>query len=168
VVGGSSTSPEVVQWTADFFTLAGKSVIKMEREVPGFVANRLQSALFQECVHLVAEGVVGMDDLDDVVMNSIGLRWAAGGPFLTFHLGGGAGGLPHFLAHLGPGTEWMWKQGLGHPSLDEATMQVLLAEVERAYGDRSIDELSARRDRLQVAILNALADDGTTRSPTGD
>jgi ketoreductase RED1 len=135
--------------------------------VPGFVANRLQSALFRECVHLVAEGDVGMDDLDGVVTSSIGLRWAAGGPFLTFDLGGGQGGLPHFLTHLGPGTEWMWKRGLGHPSLDEETVQVLLDELERAYGDRSIDDLAARRDRLQVAILNALAAHGGEPASAG-
>jgi ketoreductase RED1 len=168
VVPGEQTDPAVVDEAVAFYAALGKRPLVLRKEVPGFVANRLQSALFQECVYLVAEGVVGMDDIDDVVTSSIGLRWAAGGPFLTFHLGGGAGGLPHFLTHLGPGTQWMWKNGLGHPSLDDETVQVLLAEVERAYGDHTIGELADRRDRLQVAILNALAAARTSGAPTGD
>jgi ketoreductase RED1 len=161
VVPGESTAPAVVDEAVAFYAALGKRPLVLRKEVPGFVANRLQSALFQECVHLVADGVVGMDDLDDVVTSSIGLRWAAGGPFLTFHLGGGQGGLPHFLTHLGPGTEWMWKNALGHPSLDEDTVKILVTELERSYGDRSIEELARRRDELQVAILHALsANDG--------
>ena len=156
VVPGEQTNAAVVDEAVEFYTALGKRPLVLRKEVPGFVANRLQSALFQECVHLVAEGVVGMDDLDDVVTSSIGLRWAAAGPFLTFHLGGGQGGLAHFLGHLGPGMEWMWKNVLGHPTLDDETVHLLVAELERAYGDRSIDDLAARRDHLQVAILHAL------------
>ena len=156
VVPGAQTDASVVDEAVAFYTALGKRPLVLRKEVPGFVANRLQSALFQECVYLVAEGVVGMDDLDDVVTSSIGLRWAAGGPFLTFHLGGGQGGLPHFLTHLGPGTEWMWKKGLGHPTLDEPTVQLLVAELQRSYGDRSIEELARCRDEMQVAILRAL------------
>nr|WP_259455865.1 3-hydroxyacyl-CoA dehydrogenase family protein [Bacillus sp. PK3_68] len=69
----------------------------LKKEIPGFVANRLQSALFREAIHLVLEEVVSMKDLDRIVTNSIGLRWAVGGPFLTFHLGGGKGDSRHFL-----------------------------------------------------------------------
>jgi len=157
VVPGEQTDPAVVEEAVAFYRALGKSPLVLRKEVPGFVANRLQSALFQECVHLVAEGVVSMADLDAVVTSSIGLRWAAAGPFLTFHLGGGKGGLPHFLEHLGPGMESMWGV-LGHPHFDEATVKLLTDEVERAYGDRSLDDLERRRDTMQLAILHALAD----------
>jgi ketoreductase RED1 len=167
VVPGESTSPAVVDEAVAFYRALGKRPLVLRKEVPGFVANRLQAALFQECVHLVADGVVAMDELDDVVTNSIGLRWAAGGPFLTFHLGGGRGGLTHFLTHLGPGMEWMWNNALGHPSFDDHTVQLLIDEVERAYGDRSLEELAARRDQLQIAILRALSTDDGSTAPTG-
>jgi len=161
VVPGEQTDPAVVDEAVAFYRALGKRPLVLRKEVPGFVANRLQSALFQECVHLVAEGVVTMADLDAVVTSSIGLRWAAAGPFLTFHLGGGQGGLPHFLAHLGPGMEGMWGV-LGHPHLDEPTVNLLNEEVGRAYGDVPADELERRRDRMQLAILHALADNATS------
>lgn len=156
VVPGEQTDQSTVDEVVAFYRALGKQPLVLRKEVPGFVANRLQAALFQECVHLVAEGVVAMDDLDAVVTNSIGLRWAAAGPFLTFHLGGGSGGLSHFLTHLGPGMEGMWERALGHPKLDQATVQTLLDEVEAAYGSQSIDELARRRDEAQVAIMRTL------------
>ena len=155
VVPGEHTRREVVEEAVAFYTALGKRPLVLRQEIPGFVANRLQSALFQECVHLVAEGVVDMADLDDIVTGSIGLRWAAAGPFLSFHLGGGPGGLPHFLEHLGPGMERMWS-ALGHPTLDEGTVALLDDQVRRAYGEHSIEELERRRDARQVAVLRAL------------
>lgn len=157
VVPGDRTDPAAVEEAVAFYAALGKRPLVLRKEVPGFVANRLQSALFQECVHLVAEGVVSMEDLDAVVTSSIGLRWAAAGPFLTFHLGGGHGGLPYFLKHLGPGMEGMWKI-LGHPSFDEETVGLLVDEVRRAYGDVAPEELERRRDRAQLAVIHALAE----------
>ena len=158
VVPGEQTTQEAIDEAVAFYEALGKVPLVLRKEVPGFVANRLQSALFQECVHLVAEGVVGMDDLDSVVTESIGLRWAAAGPFLTFHLGGGSGGLEHFVEHLGPGMQLMWEKALGHPAFDDETTATLLDELERAYGDSTIDQLARRRDEQQVAIMRARRD----------
>jgi len=157
IVPGEQTAAQCVDEAVAFYTALGKRPLVLHKEIPGFVANRLQAAMFQECVHLVASGVVGMDELDEVVTSSLGPRWAAGGPFVSFHLGGGTGGFEHFLTHLGPGMEYIWKNRLGHPSFDEETTTYLIEDLHRAYGDRTIDELAAERDRLQVAILNALA-----------
>lgn len=155
VVPGPATAPELVDEAVAFYEAVGKRPLVLKKEVPGFVANRLASALFRESVHLVSEGVVSMADLDEIVTESIGLRWAVAGPFLTYHLGGGRGGLPHFLEHLGPPTEAMW-QNLGDPRLDEATVQLLKDEVDRAYGQWSLAELERRRDAMQLALLEAL------------
>lgn len=157
IVPGEHTAPDVVDEAVAFYDALGKRPLVLHKEIPGFVANRLQAAIFQECVHLVSSGVVGMDELDDVVTSSLGPRWAAGGPFVSFHLGGGAGGFEHFMTHLGPGMEYMWKNRLGHPSFDEETTAYLIDDLHRAYGDRTIDALAAERDRLQVAVLDALA-----------
>lgn len=167
VVPGEQTDPSVVEEAVAFYAALGKRPLVLRKEVPGFVANRLQSALFQECVHLVAEGVVSMADLDAIVTSSIGLRWAAAGPFLTFHLGGGQGGLPHFLEHLGPGMQGMWGV-LGHPRLDEPTVELLITEVQQAYGHVSLADLERRRDRMQVAVLHALNDrEASSAEPPG-
>src|SRR5215207_2386395 len=139
VVPGEQTDPAATAEAVAFYQALGKRPLVLRKEMPGFVANRLQSALFQECVYLVAEGVVSMGDLDAIVTSSIGLRWAAAGPFLTFHLGGGEGGFAHFLEHLGPGMEGMWGI-LGHPHFDPPTVELLNRELDVAYGSVSLDE----------------------------
>jgi ketoreductase RED1 len=154
VVPGQRTDPQAVEDAVALYRALGKQPVVLRREIAGFVANRLQSALFRECVSLLAQGVVAMEDLDAIVMNSIGLRWAAAGPFLSFHLGGGPGGLAHFLTHLGPGLQRRW-ESLGDPRLDDATVGLLTREVDQAYGATSIEELERQRDDMQIAILGA-------------
>ncbi|MGW4527623.1 3-hydroxyacyl-CoA dehydrogenase family protein [Amycolatopsis sp. NPDC004378] len=153
VVPGEKTSPEAVERAVEFYRGLGKKPIVLAKEVPGFVANRLQAAIFRECVHLVAEGVVTEQQLDEVVTSSLGQRWAVSGPFLSFHLGGGPGGLPHFLEHLGPGLRKRWGQ-LGTPDLDEATVE-LLSEQASDFGG-TIAELAEARDTAQIALMKAL------------
>jgi ketoreductase RED1 len=161
VVPAPETRNELVDEAVAFYRALGKRPLVVRKEVPGFVANRLQSALFRECVHLVADGVVDIADLDQIVTASLGLRWATGGPFLSFHLGGGPGGLPHFLRHLGPGMESMWGI-LGDPRLDQDTVDLLERQIASAYGDSSIESLERRRDRQQVSVLQALS---SSRAP---
>ncbi|TDD57986.1 hydroxylacyl-CoA dehydrogenase [Kribbella antibiotica] len=153
VVPGRQTAPEAVAAAVDFYRSLGKKPIVLAKEVPGFVANRLQAAIFRECVHLVAEGVVTEQQLDEVVTSSLGQRWAVSGPFLSFHLGGGPGGLPHFLEHLGPGLQKRWGQ-LGTPDLDAAT-NALLSEQAANFGG-TIAELAEARDKAQIALMKAL------------
>jgi ketoreductase RED1 len=153
VVPGRQTSAEAVQGAVDFYTSLGKKPIVLAKEVPGFVANRLQAAIFRECVHLVAEGVVTEQQLDEVVTSSLGQRWAVSGPFLSFHLGGGPGGLPHFLEHLGPGLQKRWGQ-LGTPNLDEPTNALLSKQADDFGG--TVAELANKRDTAQIALMKAL------------
>lgn len=155
VVPGERTSKEAIQETIAFYSALGKSPILIEKEMPGFVANRLQAALMKESVYLVSTGVVTMENLDQIVSNSIGLRWAAAGPFKTFTLGGGPGGLPHFLEHLGPGMENLWKL-LGEPHFDKPTVDLLLGQVNNGYGKIPYEELVKERDEQQLAIMKAL------------
>ncbi|MFF0713366.1 3-hydroxyacyl-CoA dehydrogenase family protein [Streptomyces bauhiniae] len=157
IVPGERTSPETVERARALYTALGKKPQVLRKEIPGFVANRLQSALFREAVHLVAEGVVTEAELDAVVTDSIGMRWAVAGPFRTFHLGGGPGGLPHFLAHLGTAMEAGWP-ALGRPALDEPTMALLARQAEEAFGAEPVAELAARRDRAQLALMTALGE----------
>ena len=119
------------------------------------MANRLQAALFRECVYLVAIGVVTMEGLDKIVESSIGLRWAAAGPFKTFTLNGGTGGFPHFLQHLGGGLEGLWKV-LGDAHFDKPTTDLLLAQDANGYGKIPYAELAKARDEEQLAIMNTM------------
>jgi len=154
VVGGNLTSLEAVARTMDFYRALGKHPILLTREVPGHVANRLQAAVWREAIHLVAEGVVSVADLDTAMTQGPGLRWALNGPHQTFHLGGGAGGLAHFMAHiLGPMKTW-WDD-LGAPEVDEALQARLRAGVQAQAGGKSVAELAAVRDDALIRIMLA-------------
>ncbi|MET9350561.1 3-hydroxyacyl-CoA dehydrogenase NAD-binding domain-containing protein [Streptomyces termitum] len=164
VVAGERTDPAAVDDAVAFYRGLGKTPVVLRRTVPGFVANRLQSALLRESVHLVREGVVTVAELDGIVTASIGPRWAAVGPFRAFHLGGGPGGLRHWFRHLGVGLERGWA-GLGSPPVDEATVGTVIAQADEAFGDRSYEELAADRDAVQNAVIAAVA---RTRAGTPD
>ncbi|MFJ5220635.1 3-hydroxyacyl-CoA dehydrogenase NAD-binding domain-containing protein [Streptomyces sp. NPDC088354] len=154
VVPGKETDPGTVRRAVAFYTALGKRPQVLRKEFPGFVANRLQAALFREAVHLVVQGVVTERELDEIVTASIGLRWAVAGPFRSFHLGGGPGGLPAFLQHLGPGLEAAWR-GLRTPVLDERTVELLSAQADFGAG---IGELETARDQAQIKVMRALGE----------
>ncbi|GAA5075256.1 3-hydroxyacyl-CoA dehydrogenase NAD-binding domain-containing protein [Streptomyces similanensis] len=156
VVAGGRTSPDAVREAVEFFESVGRVPVVLRKPVLAFAANRLQSALLRESVHLVREGVVSLEELDRVVTHSIGLRWATVGPFLAFHLGGGHGGLRKWLGTLGSGLERGWEE-LGRPAMDEATVTSLIEQAEAAYGTRSYEEWVRVRDARQTAILRSLA-----------
>ncbi|HYN15757.1 MAG TPA: 3-hydroxyacyl-CoA dehydrogenase NAD-binding domain-containing protein [Terriglobales bacterium] len=155
VVPGERTDPAAVADAVAFYKALGKTPLVLRKEVPGFVINRLQAAFFRECVHLVREGVVTVEELDMIVTNSMGIRWAAAGPFLSFHAGGGPGGLQHFLEHIGPAFERLWKV-LGEPKFDPPMVGLLSAQAKRAFGKISYEDLQRARDRKQLAIMQAL------------
>ena len=152
VVGGQKTSAQAIVATMDFYRALGKHPIHIRKEVRGHVANRLQAALWREAIHLVAEGVVSVADADAAIAFGPGLRWALMGPHLTFHLGGGEGGVTHFMAHLaGPMQNWM--DDLGATQLTEPVRQLIIDGVAAEAGTRSIGDLQRWRDRKLIEIL---------------
>lgn len=155
VVGGASTSPETVAWTSDFYRYAGKSVITMDREVPGFIANRLQEALWREALHMVNAGEATVEQIDLSITDGPGLRWPIHGPMLTFHLAGGQGGMAHMLDHFGPSLQSPWTR-LVAAELTPELRDAVVTGCEREADGRSIDDLVAERDRGVIAILRAL------------
>ena len=155
VVGGTRTSPDVVAWTSDFFRHAGKSIITMDREVPGFIANRLQEALWREALHMVAAGEATVEQIDLAITDGPGLRWPVQGPMLTFHLAGGQGGMAHMLDHFGPSLLSPWTR-LQAPELTDQLRDAVVEGCEREAEHRSIDALVAERDKGVIAVLRAL------------
>lgn len=155
VVGGEATSSDVVEWTSAFFKHAGKSVITMDREVPGFIANRLQEALWREALHMVAAGEATVEQIDLSITDGPGLRWPIHGPMLTFHLAGGQGGMAHMLDHFGPSLLSPWTR-LVAAELTPELRDAVVEGCEREADGRSIDDLVAERDRGVIAVLRAL------------
>ena len=161
VVGGRRTAPETIQNAMVFYASIGKKPIHLKKELPGHVANRLQSALYREVVYLIGQGVLDVADADDAVSWGPGLRWGVMGPNLLWHLGGGQGGIQHFMDHLMPRMAAGWP-GLGNPELTpELAQQIIKGVLEEADG-RSIEELAAERDEMLFGLLAVRGDYGST------
>ncbi|WKK19243.1 3-hydroxyacyl-CoA dehydrogenase NAD-binding domain-containing protein [Achromobacter insolitus] len=155
VVGGEQTSADTIDRCIAFYRNLGKYPIRLNKEVPGHIANRLQAALWREAIHLAAENVASVADIDAAVSQGPGLRWALFGPHMTFNLGGGAGGLANFMDHLlGPVQTW-WDD-LGAPDVTPELQQRLIAGVNAEAGTRSIADLVQARDAQLTALLKTL------------
>jgi len=152
IVGGARTSEDTIQRATEFYTAMGKKTVRLHKEVPGHVANRLQAALSREVYYLVDEGVISVADVDAAVCWGPGLRWGIMGQVLLNHLGGGQGGIEHFFRQFtGPLTAW-WKV-LGSPVLTPALQQKLIDGVHAEVGARSVDDLAAQRDEILLGLL---------------
>ncbi len=157
LVPGKRTAPDTLQRARVFYESLGKRVVVLRKEIPGFVANRIQAAVIRESVSLVRQGVVSAEDLDVAVTQSLGLRWAVGGPFLSAHLGGGPGGIQGFFRQFAGGLQLLWLHMRLRPVLlTRGAREALADEVLHSYGRDSIEVLSARRDAQQNAVLRAL------------
>src|SRR6185312_3694401 len=138
IVGGAKTSEATIELAAEFYTQLGKQAVRLRKEVPGHVANRLQAALAREVYYLVSEGVVSAADVDTALCWGPGLRWGIMGNMMLNHLGGGQGGIEHFFQQFaGPMTAW-WKV-LGQPVLTPEVQKKLIDSVHAEVGSRSIE-----------------------------
>ena len=156
IVGGAKTSEATIERAAEFYTGLGKQAVRLRKEVPGHVANRLQAALAREVYYLVAEGVVSAADVDTALCWGPGLRWGIMGNMMLNHLGGGPGGIEHFFQQFtGPMTAW-WKV-LGQPVLTPEVQKKLIDSVHAEVGSRSIAELEAQRDEVLLGLLELRA-----------
>jgi 3-hydroxyacyl-CoA dehydrogenase len=152
IVGGAKTSEETIHRVAEFYNSIGRRTVRVRKEMPGHVANRLQAALSREVYHLVAEGVVSAADADAALCWGPGLRWGLMGSMLLNHLGGGEGGIEHFFEQFTrPMTAW-WKT-LGNPVLTPEVQKKLIDSVHTEVGSRSIDSLAAERDEMLLGLL---------------
>ena len=152
VVGGARTDPAAVDWLVRFYASTGKRPLRLSRELPGFVANRLQEAMWREALHMVAAGEATVEEIDASIAFGPGLRWALMGPCLTFHLAGGAGGMAHMLDHFGAALEEPWTRLQAPPLTQELRDRMIEGCLQEADG-RSIAELERTRDEFLADLL---------------
>jgi carnitine 3-dehydrogenase len=155
IVKGQQTDPNAVQWLVEFYTLAGKSPLVLRKEIPGFIATRLQEAIWREALHMVANDEATVEEIDQAITNGPGPRWAIMGPCLTFHNGGGEGGMAYNLEQFGPALKLPWTR-LEAPELTQELRDKMVDGCIREAGDRDYTALSRERDRGLVAISKAL------------
>lgn len=154
LVGGRATEPDAIDRAEAFYQGLGKVTIRVKREVPGHVVNRMQAALYREAINLVLAGVADLQDVDRGIAYGPGLRWAIMGPHATHHLAGGTGGLRHLLEHIGPGLQ-RWMDDLQDLRITPEVIERLVAAYE-ASGPPPIARLEAERDALLLALLETL------------
>ena len=152
VVGGTQTAPETVQGAMAFYASTGKKPVHLRKELPGHVANRLQAALYREVTYLIGQGVLDVAAADDAVSWGPGLRWGVMGPSLLWHLGGGQGGIQHFMDTLMGPLAAMWPS-LGNPEATPELKQEIVNGVLAEAGGHSIGELAAERDTMLLGLL---------------
>ena len=152
VVGGTHTAPETIQDAMAFYASIGKKPVHLRKELPGHVANRLQAALYREVAYLIDQGVLDVAAADDAVSWGPGLRWGVMGPNLLWHLGGGQGGIQHFMDTLMDPLAAMWPV-LGNPEATPELKQKIIDGVIAETGGHSVDELAAERDAMLLGLL---------------
>jgi carnitine 3-dehydrogenase len=156
VVGGAKTSEDAIRRAMAFYASIGKKAIRLNKELPGHAANRLQSALYREVLYLIEQGVLSVEDADAAVSYGPGPRWGVMGPSLQWHLGGGQGGIKHFIEHLLPPMVQMWKV-LGTPTVTPELQRTLAEGVMREAAGRSVDQLAEGENETIVELLRLRA-----------
>lgn len=156
IVGGNKTSEATIERASAFYRRLGKRPVRLHKEVPGHVANRLAAALYREVIYLVADGVVDVADVDDAVCWGPGLRWGVMGPNMLYHLGGGPGGIEHFFEQFTGPMSALWKV-LGSPDLTSDLGEKIISGVHAEVGSRSIPALEELRDKTLLGLLQLRA-----------
>lgn len=155
IVGGGATAPSAVEWARDFYHAAGKEPIVLNKEIPGFIATRLQEALWREALHMVANGEASPQQIDAALIHGPGPRLALMGQCMAFHVACGAGGMATNLDQFGPALKLPWTR-LDAPELTRELRNDMVAGCDEMAGDTPFADLAADRDRGIVAILNAI------------
>jgi carnitine 3-dehydrogenase len=159
IVGGAKTSPQTIEKAMAFYASIGKKPIRLFKALPGHVANRLQAALYKEMLYLIQQGVLSVEDADAAVSYGPGLRWGVMGQSLQWHLGGGPGGINHFMEHLMGPLEGLMK-ALGIPDVTPQLKQTVTDGVKRMAGNRSVEQLAEEENEVLTGLLSQRASVG--------
>jgi 3-hydroxyacyl-CoA dehydrogenase len=165
VVGGNKTSPEAIQQAMAFYASIGKKPIYLRKEFPGHVANRLQAALYREVLYLIEQDVLSVEDADTAVSWGPGLRWGVMGPNLLWHIGGGEGGIHHFMETLMDPMTILMKD-LGNPEVTTELKQIIIGGVVREARNRSVEQLAQEENEILLGLLRLRAKGATASVST--
>lgn len=153
LAAGVLTAPETIERAGAFYRSVGKTPVVVHGDVPGYIGNRLSAALWREAVELVRSGVASVEEVDAVLRDGPGLRWAVMGPHLLYHLGGGSGGIRGHLEHLVGVKEGMLRDLAVWTTFPGDTADVLEAGLAKETAGRSMADLVRERDESLAAIL---------------
>jgi carnitine 3-dehydrogenase len=152
VVGGAKTSEETIERAMSFYASIGKKPIRLHKAIPGHSANRLQAALYKEILSQVQQGVLDVADADIAVSYGPGVRWGVMGQSLQWHLGGGAGGIHHYMEHLMPALQGMMED-LKMPDITPALKQTVIDGVLKEARGQSVEQLANEENDVMLGLL---------------
>jgi 3-hydroxyacyl-CoA dehydrogenase len=161
VVGGAKTSEAVIERAMTFYASIGKKPIRLRKALPGHVGNRLQAALYREVLYLIQQGVVSVEDADIAVCYGPGLRWAVMGPSLQWHLGGGPGGIHHYVEQFMDGFVGLMRK-LEMPDVTPVLMQTVIDGVLKEANGQSVEQLAQAENQVVSEFLALRARAGRT------
>ena len=152
IVPGKKTSKSVLKKANDFYRSISMSPIAVKKELPGYLSDRLQEALWREGLHIINEGYATTKDLDRAIEDGPGLRWSLMGTFLTFHLAGGKSGMKHMLEQFGPALKLPWTK-LKAPNLSNKLVKRLIDGTKKQSKGKSVAKISNIRDNYLLDLL---------------
>lgn len=149
--GAPWTSPETVARARAIYEGVGQVPITVNREIEGFVLNRLQGALLAEAFRLVGDGVVSPQDLDRTIKDGLGLRWSFLGPFETIELNA-PGGIPDYCARY----TGFYRRLVDEPAMREVYDPPNVERIMEAWGGTPDAAELARKGAWRDQRLSAL------------
>ncbi len=153
IVSGNKTSKNIINKADKFYKKLQMKTLIINKELPGFLSDRLQEALWREGLHIINDGFATTKDLDDAITYGPGMRWALMGTFLTFHLAGGKMGMKHMLDQFGPALKLPWTK-LKSPNLNKKLKHKIINGTKRQSKKLSINKLSNMRDNFLIDLLD--------------
>lgn len=164
LVGGEQTDPEVISRTKDFFERLGKIVVIVKKEVPGYIANRLQAAVWREAINMAIKGIGTVEDIDRALYSGPGIRWAFMGQNLIYHLAGGKGGIEHFIEHIGENKRRLWNDMASWTTIPDQAKEILSKGIQEHMHGRTIEEIEQWRDEKLIGLLQQIySNDGENK-----
>ena len=167
IVGGRATDAAAVERAGAVYESIGMKPVVVRKEIDAFIGDRLQEALWREALWLVRDGVATVEEVDDVIRYSFGLRWAQMGIFQVYRVAGGEAGMRHFMEQFGPCLKWPWTKLTDVPDLDAALVDTIASQSDVQAAGLSIRELERIRDDNLVGIMEALERTGESGWGTG-
>ncbi|OUW96716.1 MAG: 3-hydroxybutyryl-CoA dehydrogenase [Pelagibacteraceae bacterium TMED237] len=152
IVKGNKTSNIYFKRANIFYKSIKMKTLLVEKELPGFLSDRLQEALWREGLHIINDGYGTTKDLDDAITYGPGMRWALMGTFMTFHLAGGELGMKHMLDQFGPALKLPWTK-LKSPKLNKELKQKIIDGTGIQSKKLSINKLSNIRDNFLIDLI---------------
>ncbi|MFM7258320.1 MAG: L-carnitine dehydrogenase, partial [Acidimicrobiaceae bacterium] len=156
ICGGDKTSNKAKERAREVYDSIGMRPLMLQKEIDGFIADRLMESMWREALWLINDGVATAEEIDDAIRFGAGLRWSFMGTFLVYRIAGGEAGMRHFMAQFGPTLKWPWTKLMDVPELDDVLLEKIVSQSDTQAGTKSIRELEKLRDDCLVAVMQGL------------